>query len=444
MDIVLSILVGIAVGSIFTWLIAKFKFKSAVGITKDEIGKDYVLKEIYQRLENELIEAKKEAKEKIDEVKTVSNDRSSKEQIIKNLEQKLVEQKKEIESIHGQLTVEFENIANRVLKEKSDQFVETNQSSLGTLLDPLKKDIKDFRSRIDVIYDQDSQGRTALKTQIENLIDLNKKISDEANNLTTALKGDSKTQGNWGESRLEVILERIGLQKGIHYTKQESFDVGEGGRLQPDFIINLPENKHLIIDSKVSLVALELYFSAKSDEEKKRFAKQHLDSIENHIKELSKKNYQSLYQINSPDCVLMFVGLESAVAIASEQDPEISLKAHDRNIMLVTGSTLLATLRIVAYIWKQESQKTHVIEIAKQSGGLYDKFVSFVEDLKKVGANLELAVKAHSDAMNKLTESSKKADTLVGRAEKIRELGAKTTKLLPQDIIDKAKLNDDA
>ncbi len=439
MTIVLSILVGIVVGSIFTWLIAKYKFKSEVGITKDEIERLYILKEIYQRLENELSEAKKEANKKIDEVKTLSNDKSRQEEIIKNLGQKLQDQKTELEKLNDKLTTEFENIANRVLKEKSDQFVETNQSSLETLLDPLKKDIKDFRSRVDVIYDQDSQGRTALKTQIENLIDLNKKISDEANNLATALKGDSKTQGNWGESRLEVILERIGLQKGTHYTKQESFEGEDGGRLQPDFIINLPEKKHLIIDSKVSLVALDRYFHAKSDEEKKKFAKEHLDSIENHIKELSKKNYQSLYQINPPDCVLMFVGLESAVALASEEDPEISLKAHDRNIMLVTGSTLLATLRIVAYIWKQENQKTHVMEIAKQGGGLYDKFVSFVEDLKKVGFNLDLAVRAHTDAMNKLTESSKKGDTLVGRAEKIRELGAKTTKLLPQDIIDKAK-----
>lgn len=442
MVVILSIMIGgilVAAG----WFVAKLKFDSEKGmsLSLDEIDKKYVPREMYTKLENDLQGVRTENFQKNEVVSGLDKEIARKEESIRGFQEKLNTQKKEIEELQSKLTAEFENIANRILRERSDQFLKSSKENISNLLNPLDIKISEFKTRIEQITKSDTEERASLKTEIKNLLDLNKQLSEDANNLASALKGENKTQGNWGEVQLDAILERVGLEKGVHYTTQESFETEEG-RKQPDCIVYLPDNKHLIIDSKVSLTAFVNYFNAETDDDRKQFAVEHLDSMTGHIKELSKKNYQTLEQINPPDCVLMFVAYESALALAWRENKEIFQDAFDKNIILVTGSTLLATLKTVAFMWKQENQKKHVLEIAKQGGALYDKLVGFVEDLKKVGASMEQAKSAYDGAMNKLVTSSKKADTLIGRAERIRTLGAQTTKVLPQDILDQVEINE--
>ncbi len=260
-------------------------------------------------------------------------------------------------------------------------------------------------------------------------------LSEDANNLVTALKGDNKLQGDWGEFRLEVLLEKAGLTKDVHYTTQKSYVHHENGKMfRPDFIINLPEGKNLVLDSKVSLKAYEGYFSTDDPAEKEKFLNAHVNSLKTHIKELSAKNYQTLYQINSPDYLLLFVPVEPALSVALQKDAKVFLEALDKNIVIVSTTTLLATLRTVSFIWKQEKQKKNVLEIARQSGLLYDKFCSFTGDLLEVGKRMEQAMTAYDNARRKLRDSTKYGDTLIGRAERIKKLGAKTTKELPVEL----------
>lgn len=506
MEVIIGLIIGLIIGGMALWLIAKFKFKSEKGVSQDEVDNKYVLRDQFVRIEDEIKLLKEETKKKeeiilnlnkdlssaeqqvksleklnsskkdenqallnsIDskyvererltevnselnklkqqieekdaEILNLNKDLVSKKQIIDNLNDKFGTYKKEVEDLQNKMKIEFENIANKILEDRSEKFLETSRNNISAILNPIKDNITDFKTRIENLYGKEAEERINLKVEIKNLLDLNKQLSTDANNLATALKGENKTQGNWGEVQLEMILERAGLMKNTHYKLQEAFDIGEGKRLQPDCIIYLPENKHVVIDSKVSLVAFERYFNAENNEEKSENLKLHLESIMNHIKELSKKNYQNLHQINQPDYILMFIAYESALSLAMKEDISIFEQALEKNIVLVTGSTLLATLRTVAYIWKQENQKRYVLEVAKEGGALYDKFVAFIEDLKKVGESIEQAKVSHDAAMNKLTLSVKKGDTLIGRAEKIRKLGAAATKILPQDMVDKAEL----
>jgi DNA recombination protein RmuC len=431
---VLFILLGIIIGAISAWLIAKFKFQTERGIPKEELEKTYVLRELYNRVEVDLNNLREEIKEKDDKILNLNKDLSAKEQSFIDLDEKLENNKKEVESLQEKFKEAFENIANRLLEDKSKKFLQLNKESIDGILNPLKEKIDEFRKKVEDTYTEEVKDMSSLKTEITHLSDLNKQVSDDANKLANALKGETKVMGNWGEMQLEIILEKSGLQKNIHYRKQEVFSETEDKK-QPDYIINLPEEKHLIIDSKVSVVAYEKYFNAEKEEERQRYLSEHLDSVKNHIKNLSSKNYQNIYQINQPDYVLMFVPREPAYILIMKEDSLIFDFALNKNIVLVTGSTLMATLRTVSYIWRQENQKKNVLEIARQSGALYDKFVDFVNDLLDVGKKLESAKDSYNDAMNKLRDSKKKGDTLLGRAEKIKELGARTTKALPQELI---------
>ena len=307
---------------------------------------------------------------------------------------------------------------------------------------PLKERIKEFETNIERRYIDKTKDLISLKKEIEQLRDLNVQLSEDANNLATALKGDNKTQGDWGEFQLELLLEKAGLVKDIHFTTQLSFKDNNGQQKRPDFIIYLPNKKHLVIDSKVSLVAYEKYYNADRSKKRDKHIKAHLDSLRQHIKDLASKNYQHLYQINSPDYLLLFVPIEPAFNLAVQNDSRLFLDALDKNIVIVTTSTLLATMRTVSYIWKQEKQKKSVMEIARQSGLLYDKFCSFVEDLQNIGNKLNNAQDAYNNAMNKLVDSKKFGDTLVGRAEKIKELGARTNKSIPKDLLNQAGLEE--
>ncbi len=346
--------------------------------------------------------------------------------------QRLADQEKSIHEIQQKFQLEFQNVANKLLDEKSKNFIETNRTNLDILLNPLKENIKAFEEKVDKVYNMEAAERNTLKGVITQLMDLNKLISNEAQNLTKALKGDSKKQGNWGEVILERVLERSGLVKDREYRLQASLTDLDGNRLQPDAIIDLPDEKHLIIDSKVSLIAYERLVNCETEDDRKLFSKAHVESIRAHVLNLSSKNYHDLYQINSPDFVLLFVPIESSFSFAVQIDAELFSDAWDKRVVIVSPSTLLATLRTIASIWKQERQNRNVLEIARLSGAMYDKFVGFVGDMEGIGKNIKLSQNAYDNAISKLTEGN---GNLTKTAEKIKGLGAKANKQLDQKYI---------
>lgn len=347
--------------------------------------------------------------------------------------EKLAEQKLSFEQSQEKLNKDFELIANKILEEKSSKFIEQNRTNLDIILNPLKENIKAFEDKVEKVYKAESDERNTLKGVISLLMDQSKQIQEDANNLTKALKGDSKKQGNWGEVILEKVLERSGLVRDQEYRIQASHISAEGGRYQPDVVIDLPDNKHLVVDAKVSLVAYERSVSAESDEEREGYVKQHLTSIKNHIQELSAKNYQDLYKINSPDFVLLFVPIESSFSIAVQKDAELFNFAWDRRVVIVSPSTLLATLRTIASMWKQERQNRNVMEIARLSGSMYDKFVGFIADMENIGKHIKNGQDAYDKAINKLSIG---AGNLTNTSEKIKKLGAKTTKQIDTKYLD--------
>jgi DNA recombination protein RmuC len=355
----------------------------------------------------------------------------------KNIEQRLAEQKGEMEQLNQRFKVEFENLAAKILEEKSQKFTEQNKQSLDTILNPLKEKIKDFEDKVQKVYDTEAAERNMLKGEIKQLMSLNQLMHQDAQNLTKALKGDAKMQGNWGEFILESILEKSGLVKDREYIAQASISTEDGKRFQPDILINLPDGKCLVIDSKVSLVAYERYVSADDEMVKALSLKEHLQSVRSHIKGLSDKNYQNLYGAKSLDFVLLFVPIESAFALSVQNDAQLFNDAFERNIVIVSPSTLLATLRTVANIWRQENQNKNAIDIANKAGDMYDKFVGFVDDLIGLGNKMRDSQKAYEAAMNKLHQGT---GNLVKRSEDLKKLGAKATKAIPQTLIDRSEL----
>lgn len=347
--------------------------------------------------------------------------------------EKLVEQKLSYEQSQQKLNKDFELIANKILEEKSTKFIEQNRTNLDIILNPLKENIKAFEDKVEKVYKAESDERNILKGVISELQIQSKLIQEDANNLTKALKGDSKKQGNWGEIILEKVLERSGLVRDQEYRIQASHTSAEGSRYQPDVVIDLPDDKHLVVDAKVSLVAYERSVSADTDEEREGYVKQHLASIKNHIQELSAKNYQDLYKINSPDFVLLFVPIESSFSIAVQKDAELFNFAWDRRVVIVSPSTLLATLRTIASMWKQERQNRNVMEIARLSGSMYDKFVGFVADMENIGKYIKNGQDAYDKAINKLSVGS---GNLTNTSEKIKKLGAKATKQIDTKYLD--------
>ncbi|MDD4209892.1 MAG: DNA recombination protein RmuC, partial [Bacteroidales bacterium] len=294
-----------------------------------------------------------------------------------------------------------------------------------------------FEKKVEDTYNHETREKASLREELKNIININRQMSEDAQKLTSSLKGDSKTQGDWGEFQLELLLEKTGLQKGTHYMQQPNYKTEDGNSLRPDYIINLPEEKNFIIDSKVSLTAYERYFNAEDEKEKATFLKQHLVSVQQHISDLGSKNYPGLYGINAPDFVFLFFALEPALTLALQNDTALFDKALNRNVVLVSNSTLLASMRTVSFIWKQENQKRNVLEIAKESGMLYDKFVAFSEDLIRIGERLQTTKDSYDTAMNKLSTSSKKGDTIIGRMEKIKQLGANASKSIDQRLLHK-------
>jgi len=394
------------------------------------------LEERIKHLDRNNQELKAGLSEKENAVVDLKSNLSARERDIDHLKEKLDQQKDEILVIQKQFTAEFENLANKIFDDKSQKFVKLNQEKLDPMLNPLKDKIDSLNKRVEETYEKETKERITLKGELQKIFELNQKLSEDASNLTKALKGDSKAQGDWGELQVEKILEHSGLTMDIHFTKQESIRNEEGSLLRPDFILYLPDKKSLILDSKVSLTAYEKYFNSDDKTEQEQFLSEHLLSVRKHISELGKKNYQALYSINQPDYILMFLPLEGAFSSALKEDPGLYVKAMEQNIVLVTTSTLLATLRTIAYMWRQEDQKSNVFEIAKESGKLYEKFVNFLKDLEEVGKKLDDSRTKYDDAMNKLITSPKKGDTIIGRMERIKKLGAGTTKSIPPKFLD--------
>lgn len=339
----------------------------------------------------------------------------------------------------AQLSHEFKTLATQILDENSRKMAEQNRDTLDNVLNPLRLQLSDFRQKVEEVYEKESQQRFSLAHEIQRLHSLNERISEDAVNLTNALKGQTKLQGTWGEVILERVLERSGLVRGREYEVQASLKDQEGQRLQPDVILYLPENRHVVIDSKVSLNAYAAYYGAEDEEQGRQYLRQHVQSIRNHIRGLSRKQYQDLMGLSSLDFVLLFIPVEGAFSAAIQADTELFTEAFEQNIVLVSPSTLLATLRTIHNIWRYEYQSRNAQEIARQAGNLYDKFVNFVADLQEIGQRLGSAQQAWDKAYNKLAEGK---GNLVRRAESLKALGARTSKSLDERLLERAGLEE--
>jgi len=360
---------------------------------------------------------------------------TKKETDFDNLFERMREQRQETDELREKFTKEFENLANKILEEKSVKFTEQNRENLKNILSPLQEKIHLFEKKVEDTHKESIDYHAALRQQILGLRDMNEQMSKETINLTRALKGDTKMQGNWGELILERVLEKSGLEKDREYYVQQSHINDEGSRVQPDVVINLPDGKKMIVDSKVSLVAYERYINEEDDPLKMAHLKEHVNSIKRHVDQLSDKNYHDLYKIESPDFVLLFIPMEPAFAVALNEDTTLYGKAFERNIVIVTPSTLLATLRTIDSMWSNQKQQENAYEIARQAGALYDKFEGFVGDLTKVGNKMKDAQNEYQNAMGKLVDGR---GNIITSIEKLKKMGAKAKKSLPENIIARA------
>ena len=394
---------------------------------QSQIEKTALEKQLQQTiLEKEIIRTEKEA---------INIQLTKKEVDFENLWQRNKEQKEEVEKLQEKFTKEFENLANKILDEKSSKFTEQNKENMKNILSPLQDKIQLFEKKVEDTHKESIDYHAALRQQILGLREMNLQMSKETLNLTKALKGDSKMQGNWGELILERVLEKSGLEKEREYFVQQSHTNTEGNRVFPDVVINLPDGKKMIVDSKVSLTAYEKFINEEDDSLKNGFLKEHVNSIKRHVEQLGEKNYQDLYQIESPDFVLLFIPMEPAFALALNEDTTLYNKAFEKNIVIVTPSTLLATLRTIDSMWANQKQQENAFEIARQAGALYDKFEGFVADLIKIGKKIDESKVEYQGAMNKLVDGK---GNLIISVEKLKKMGAKAKKSLPENILTRA------
>jgi len=362
---------------------------------------------------------------------------SKKENDFENLWERNKEQKQEVEKLQEKFTKEFENLANKILEEKTNKFTEQNKENLKNILSPLQDKIHLFEKKVEDTHKESIDYHAALRQQILGLREMNEQMSKETLNLTKALKGDSKMQGNWGELILERVLEKSGLEKDREYFVQQSFVTEDGSRVFPDVVINLPDGKKMVVDSKVTLTAYERYVNEEDESLKNQYLKEHVISINRHVEQLGNKNYHDLYHIESPDFVLLFIPIESAFAIALNEDTHLYNKAFEKNIVIVTPSTLLATLRTIDSMWANQKQQENALEIARQAGALYDKFEGFVNDLIKVGNKIKDSKTEYDNAMNKLVDGK---GNLITSVERLKKMGAKAKKSLPESILNRANV----
>jgi DNA recombination protein RmuC len=431
-NILVSIFAGLLVGAGAIWLVLRERISSAAEKAKSESQVEIA------RLNERLAASQEDVRRLTSENANLAalRDQLTTEQ--QRLSTKVAELATTLESERSkdeQLTNRFKSLASDILEDKSQRFTAQNQTNLNQLLEPLRVKIIEFQGEVQKVYVQEGKDRSALAEQVKQLMALNNQLSKDAHNLTSALKGQAKTQGNWGELILERVLEASGLRKGHEYDVQESHTRGDGTRAQPDVVVHMPEDRHLIVDAKVSLKAYEEYANAETDHQHDSAMNRHLESVRGHIKELSEKNYQQLYGLKSLDFVLMFIPVEPAFMLAIAHDSDLWQGAWKKNVLLVSPSTLLFVLRTVAHLWRQEQQNRNAQEIANQGAALYDKLVGFVEDLDNLGTKLQQAQKAYDGAYNKFTGGR---GNVIRQAERLKELGVKPAKQLPQNLIDSA------
>jgi DNA recombination protein RmuC len=446
---------GLAIGAVIIYLAMRSKTTgiektlserlSAAELQKQEaIGQldkeKSILEEKYKDLQQVSGQLGEDLEQEVGKNRDLNNRITRAEAAYESLREKLDTQKREMEELQKRFTLEFENVASKILKQNTLDFTQLNQKHIGEILNPLKEKILTFERKVEDTYQKGLKDQTDLRAELKKLYDLNARISQEANNLTRALKSDSKKQGNWGEIVLERVLERSGLVKGQEYDTQVRATTDDGRTIQPDVIVRLPEDKHIIIDSKVSLVAYESFVSEENDEKKELHLKQHVESIKNHVKGLSEKNYQNAALFDTPDFVLLFLPIESAFSTAIQADISLFNFAWEKKIVIVSPTTLLATLTTIASIWKHEKQTQNAIEIARQGGALYDKFVGFLKNIEELGIQIGRMNKTYEDARNKLFEGR---GNLIRQVENLKTLGAKTVKSLPDQYLNQQDNGDD-
>ncbi|UII79174.1 DNA recombination protein RmuC [Flagellimonas sp. CMM7] len=428
-------ILAIAIGLFLGMYIQKLKTKSNESVWNE---REQQLNSSINVLNDKLLSGDAEKKQLQSEKEQQGNQIVRYQADLENLQRINTEQKEEVEKLQEKFTKEFENLANKILDEKSTKFTEQNQKNIKQILNPLQEKIQLFEKKVEATQKENISINSALKEQLLNLQNQNLKITQEAENLTKALKGDSKMQGNWGELVLERVLEKSGLEKDREYSVQQSFTLEDGSRVLPDVIIHLPDGKKMVVDSKVSLTDYERYTNAE-DELKEKHLKDHINSLRKHVEQLSAKKYEDLYEMESPDFVLLFVPIEPAFAVAINHDNSLYNKAFEQNIVIVTPSTLLATLRTIDTMWNNEKQQKNAIEIARQAGALYDKFEGFVSDLTRVGKKMDEAKIEYRGAMNKLVEGR---GNIVTSIEKLKKMGAKAKKSIPEPILKRAEEDD--
>ena len=436
LPILFAFIIALSIGIYIGIYIGKLIFSAKMQAEKISLEEKIVASQAQIQDFKETLEKERNEKEAIrNEKDSLAIQLSKKEVDFENLWERNKEQKQEVEQLQEKFTKEFENLANKILDEKSNKFTEQNKENLQNILSPLQDKIQLFEKKVEDTHKESIDYHAALRQQILGLREMNLQMSKETINLTKALKGDSKMQGNWGELVLERVLEKSGLEKGREYEVQQAFTTADGNRVFPDVVINLPDGKKMIVDSKVSLTAYEKYSNEEDEELKANYLKEHVTSIKRHVEQLGTKNYQDLYQIESPDFVLLFIPIEPAFAMALNEDTSLYNKAFEKNIVIVTPATLLATLRTIDSMWTNQKQQENALEIARQAGALYDKFEGFVADLIKIGKKIDESKVEYAGAMNKLVEGK---GNLISSVERLKKMGAKAKKALPDTILNRA------
>jgi DNA recombination protein RmuC len=416
--IILAVIAGIVTGAAVLWYVQRGRGMTEIALLREE----------RVRREAELAEQRAA-------VVRLTGELSASEQVNAGLEEKLADQKRDLEELNKRMSEQFTLVADRLLGEKSEQLNRQQQERLDLLLKPLSERLADFKNKVEETYEREGRERHALKAEVMRLVEQNQRLSRDADNLTRALRGDAQAQGAWGEMILEKLLEGSGLVKGSEYVMQESTTLHDGSRLRPDAVVFLPEGKRIVIDSKVSLVAYDRYGATTDEAERAHHLRQHIESVRSHARGLGDKDYARLYGTGTVDFVLLFVPIEPAFLLALRERPEIFQEAYDRQVVMVSHTTLMATLRTIASIWKNERVGRHHLEIAERAGALYDKFVGFTDDLKKVGQQLNVAQSSYVEAMKKLSTGT---GNLVRQTEMLKTLGAKTNKSIDPAFLNRA------
>jgi len=423
------ILLAFLAGSLMTFVLLRYKYRTEVNVAAEKL----------QKLEEDAAGLRKQLEDKQQQITELVRQNSILETQHNFLKQKLENQKAELENMQEKLTITFRNLANDILEEKAKRFTEQNKVNLDEILKPLGEKIKEFEKKVEETYDKEAQQRFSLKEEVKRLAEMNQLLSEEARNLARALKGDTKTQGNWGEMILESILEKSGLVRDQQYWIQPTFTSAEGNRLRPDVVILYPGKRSIVVDSKVSLTAYERYVSAETEEERQAALREHIISVRKHIDELSKKQYQNIPELHTLDFVMLFIPVEPAYLLLMQHEAGIWNEAYDKRILLISPTNLIAALKMIESIWRQEKQNQNAEEIARVGGELYDQLNRFVDELIELGKKLKAAQEHYQNSMQRLSEGR---GNLIRRAEKLKMLGARTSKSFPENLLNRA-LNDD-